>query len=480
MFADDTQIETAGYDVNTIAEELNQDLENVSVWLSANKLTLNKTKTEYMIIGKLLADYECCICGKKKTATSGIGYEHLQSCETENCARNLKYTDIQSQCQSGEQTTPPLKMQSLKDKLKRSFGSKVGFWRPSCRSDLVYNNTIEKGQLVEVAVKAKLANYREKNMEEKNKEVAQEIHNELTETPDTFSRQLIFQLVFKETAVNNNIFHLFIVRVFGQKIEVGRPQKQRFWKKRPASYHTFNKMFTGEYYFGKSIATEKQKRLVSSIGQDLIYHANNGRRKKHVTFPFSVKRKTGSKMVINWISKFGHGISYDDVIILETHLAREHSKEQLLRTFIPATIQPGHFVKFVWDNNDINPESLRGIRMHCTNEIIIQSSNVPMRETKTSSTATSTDQSQDDPSKPRSKKFPPLHVKIPAYIQIKRQSSESHKNIRRNLYEEEERCSHKTDMYLVVIGKRFGDAGLRDIVVESNLLGESAVDQMIR
>ena len=26
MFADDTQIETAGYDVNTIAEELNQDL----------------------------------------------------------------------------------------------------------------------------------------------------------------------------------------------------------------------------------------------------------------------------------------------------------------------------------------------------------------------------------------------------------------------------------------------------------------------
>ena len=127
---------------------------------------------------------------------------------------------------------------------------------------------------------------------------------------------------------------------------------------------------------GRSIATEKLKRLVLSIGQDLIYHANNGRRKtsKHVTFPFSVKRKTDSKMVINWISKFGHGILYDDVIILETHLAREHSKEQLLRTFIPATIQPGHFVTFVWDNNDINPESLKGISMHCTNGIIIQCS----------------------------------------------------------------------------------------------------------
>ena len=30
--------------------ELNHDFENVSTWLSANKLTLNKMKTEYMII----------------------------------------------------------------------------------------------------------------------------------------------------------------------------------------------------------------------------------------------------------------------------------------------------------------------------------------------------------------------------------------------------------------------------------------------
>ena len=51
MFADDTQIETSGYDINVIAEKLNKNLENVSTWMSANKLTLNKTNTEYMIIG---------------------------------------------------------------------------------------------------------------------------------------------------------------------------------------------------------------------------------------------------------------------------------------------------------------------------------------------------------------------------------------------------------------------------------------------
>ena len=52
MFADDTQIETSGYDINlnAIAEKLNQDLENVSTWISANKLISKITKTKYMII----------------------------------------------------------------------------------------------------------------------------------------------------------------------------------------------------------------------------------------------------------------------------------------------------------------------------------------------------------------------------------------------------------------------------------------------
>ena len=51
MFADDTQIETSSDDVSVITDKLNHDLENVSVWLSTNKLTLNMAKTEYMIIG---------------------------------------------------------------------------------------------------------------------------------------------------------------------------------------------------------------------------------------------------------------------------------------------------------------------------------------------------------------------------------------------------------------------------------------------
>ncbi len=50
MFADDTQIATSSDDIKVITETLNRDL-NVADWLSANKLTPNNSKTEYMIIG---------------------------------------------------------------------------------------------------------------------------------------------------------------------------------------------------------------------------------------------------------------------------------------------------------------------------------------------------------------------------------------------------------------------------------------------
>ena len=46
-FADDT----SGNDINTVTNALNNDLKNVSDWLTVNKLSLNTKKTEYMITG---------------------------------------------------------------------------------------------------------------------------------------------------------------------------------------------------------------------------------------------------------------------------------------------------------------------------------------------------------------------------------------------------------------------------------------------
>ncbi|CAB3989406.1 Hypothetical predicted protein [Paramuricea clavata] len=51
MFADDTNVSTNGKTNDELQERINVDLENIHQWLLANKLTLNKDKTEYMIIG---------------------------------------------------------------------------------------------------------------------------------------------------------------------------------------------------------------------------------------------------------------------------------------------------------------------------------------------------------------------------------------------------------------------------------------------
>ena len=49
MYADDTSLTLASTDIEHINYRLNHDLSNVYEWLSANKLTLNMTKTEFML-----------------------------------------------------------------------------------------------------------------------------------------------------------------------------------------------------------------------------------------------------------------------------------------------------------------------------------------------------------------------------------------------------------------------------------------------
>ncbi len=51
MYADDTILFYSSKDINDIVFKINKDLENVENWLSKNKLSLNVSKTNYMIIG---------------------------------------------------------------------------------------------------------------------------------------------------------------------------------------------------------------------------------------------------------------------------------------------------------------------------------------------------------------------------------------------------------------------------------------------
>ena len=53
MYADDTHLTYASNNIHNIQTSLNEYLENVDSWVRANKLTLNMTKTEFMLIGSI-------------------------------------------------------------------------------------------------------------------------------------------------------------------------------------------------------------------------------------------------------------------------------------------------------------------------------------------------------------------------------------------------------------------------------------------
>ena len=53
LFVDDTNITVAGRDISIIENLMNDDLKNIGDWLTTNKLSLNLTKTEFMLIGSI-------------------------------------------------------------------------------------------------------------------------------------------------------------------------------------------------------------------------------------------------------------------------------------------------------------------------------------------------------------------------------------------------------------------------------------------
>ena len=234
---------------------------------------------------------------------------------------------------------------TLVDLIIKEFGEKIALWSPKHGSSFMFNDEIPKGQVIEILTK-KILMLQEKEkkqpIEDKIEEVARSIRNEIISAPLTFeqwppSEEAILE---KNTEIPTSLLHLL----------------------------------TSVLSCSTSRVSKRKERFIRSLCQDIIYNSTNGRHRtsKHVLFSLCVKRKTGSKDMVKWLNKFGHGISYDEVNVVETFLADEAVKYQAVKSFCPSSIQPSVFVTFVWDNNDINPESLSGISMHCTNGIVIQ------------------------------------------------------------------------------------------------------------
>ena len=196
-------------------------------------------------------------------------------------------------------------------------------------------------------------------------------------------------------------------------------------------------------------SSERVKRLVKSLGQDIIYNATRGKLKtvKHTQLGVLVKRKTGSRLLIECLNRLGHSISYHEVNSLETAFAEKQVQHQLVQAYVPPGVQPSTFLTFVSDNCDHNPETLTGETMHCTNGIIIQNENgtnqadVASMEENTTPTV-------------KRKSFTPVDTNITQYHQVERVPPENIPEIERNTNIINEYLSKQGDFLWILLRRQ--------------------------
>ena len=185
----------------------------------------------------------------------------------------------------GDEAIP--RSRPLLDKVMCHFGEDLSLWNPLCGRPLIFNNKLTKGEII-VDFQKKLQKMEAKMdaLEEQLKKhncllvVADKIRKEIRDSPPTYDTwpPTSHQLLHCKTRLE--------------------PLTEKF----------LTRLLTSR----KPRISDRKLRLISSIGQDLIYNISNGahRTSKHTALSLCTKRRTSSKRVIQRMNKFGHTISY--------------------------------------------------------------------------------------------------------------------------------------------------------------------------
>ena len=127
---------------------------------------------------------------------------------------------------------------------------------------------------------------------------------------------------------------------------------------------------------GKMQLSDKTKRLVYSLGQDILFCVSKGNLQtpKHVLLASSVRSLTGNVEIISILNRLGHGISYSKLLEIETSLCMlKLSRSQEMSLCLPKHIVPHVHTTVAFDNIDRLEETLSGGgTSHRVNGIIVQ------------------------------------------------------------------------------------------------------------
>ena len=96
---------------------------------------------------------------------------------------------------------------------------------------------------------------------------------------------------------------------------------------------------------------------------------NKGKSKtiKYVELGLCTIIKTGSRKLITWLNCLGHSISYHDINLVKTHIAKEQIANVITPAYVPNNIRSEEFITYLYGNSDINVESVYGRSYRCKN-----------------------------------------------------------------------------------------------------------------
>ena len=374
-------------------------------------------KTFY--VGKIVADDECCICYKSKSKKGG-GYEQLSQCITEKAALTLQESAIRKGCNqrllacvsgqsAGEIIAQELKYHrscytnfTRKDRDKNSSASSSHLKGDVLNKlfDIVEKSVLEKCELLTLTrlTKIYVKNSSSAERPPDKRTLCESVISHFGDRIDVWSPKFGDGFLFNNTLAKGEIIQLLFnklhkakkkktlslkrqIEIVGKAIKKEVKYLKDTYPTWPPSEDEIVKLKTATPPLLESLITtivssvrkcrlkKRKKKIIESICQDIIYNSLNGKYRcsKHAVFGWCVKRKTGSREMVEWLNRMGHCISYDEVNFMETSLALQAIKNESVKSYCPSSLVPLLFLTFVWDNNDINPETLNGKNSYFSN-----------------------------------------------------------------------------------------------------------------
>jgi len=192
---------------------------------------------------------------------------------------------------------PLYRTSKLKDKLSKHFSDRINFWQPNYKCDLVYSSLLGVGEAVEVAFESATSERR------------------ILEDADLILRQNI-QHAYKQSTVMSWPSSTADLECHERQVP-------------KVVTHILTCLISGS---STALPTNETERVVKSVAKNMCYTVTRGAWKipKHLLLGLTLHHRTGSAQIVTIINRYGHCVSYSQLLELETAMCKQTMQQDSL------------------------------------------------------------------------------------------------------------------------------------------------------